>query len=149
MNTLKTNFVQDVGALGALPFFLLIISFLYILNQNIFALQLLLAIVLCHLLTYLIRWIYHKDRPAPQKYHSLVEKIDASSFPSLHAMRAMTFFVFGIVHVPSLIAYSLFGTYLFCISFSRHYLHKHDAIDILGGIFIGGIISFLIISLHL
>jgi len=145
MSSLKTKLIEDISALGALPFFLVIILMLYLLNQISFALQLFVGILAAHIITYLIRLVYHKKRPKPQKYRSLIEKIDASSFPSLHSVRAMTFVIIGIVNIKSALTIFFFSVYALSIMFSRYYLKKHHLTDILAGAIIGFCIGLLVI----
>ncbi|MBU0456919.1 MAG: phosphatase PAP2 family protein [Nanoarchaeota archaeon] len=145
MSLLKNGFIENISALGALPFFLMTISILFLLNQTKFATQLLVGIIIGHIVTYLIRLMYHKERPQPQKYNSLVERIDASSFPSLHSVRAMTFSMICAINTGYLVSYLIFGTYLLSILYSRYYLKKHDLKDIIMGAIIGLFISAIII----
>ncbi len=143
MSIQNNDFIKNVSALGTLPFFLIIISILYSINQIHFAIQLALGIFIGHLITYLIRLIYRKERPIPQKYESLVEKIDTSSFPSLHSVRAIIFFIISVMNSQSLTAYFIFSIYALGILWSRHYLQRHDWIDIFGGALIGLFIGLL------
>jgi membrane-associated phospholipid phosphatase len=145
MGVMKTELIENISALGALPFFIIAILVLYLIGQKTFALQLLLGIFLAHIITYSIRLIYYKDRPQPKKHNSLIEKIDAASFPSLHSVRAMIFFVIGIFNLKSVAAIIILFFYLTSILFSRHYLKKHDFIDIFVGAVIGLCIGLLII----
>jgi len=145
--SMKIDLVEDISALGALPFFLITMPILYLIGQKIFALQLLLGIFLSHVITELIRLIYYKDRPQPRKHNSLLERIDASSFPSLHSVRAMVFFVISVFNLRSTIAIIILMIYLFSIFFSRHYLKKHFFIDIFIGAIIGLCIGLIVILL--
>ena len=57
------------------------------------------------------------------------------SFPSIHSAR-MSFL--GFILVTALPELSLFFALLVVlVGYSRFYLHEHDFIDVLGGIFIG------------
>lgn len=151
MGAIKTGLIEDISALGALPFFLIVILVLYLIGKMTFALQLLIGIFLAHAITYFIRLIYFKERPLPKKHNSLIEKIDAASFPSLHSVRAMVFFVIGAFNLRSVVVIIILFFYLISILFSRYYLKKHYAIDIFAGaiigLFIGLAVSLLMPSL--
>ncbi len=93
-----------------------------------------------------IRLLYFKNRPAVQEYHNWIEKLDASSFPSLHTARiiflAMTLSFFFEQEVVSIFLILL----ALSVAYSRVYLQKHDWMDLLGGLFLGiityGLTSF-------
>ncbi len=147
MGAIKTGLIEDISALGALPFFLIVMLVLYLIGQKTFALQLLIGIFLAHAITYFIRLVYYKDRPQPKKHNSLIEKIDASSFPSLHSVRAMVLFVIGSFNLKSVVAVIILFFYMICIFFSRYYLKKHYTVDIFVGAIIGLCIGLLVILL--
>lgn len=97
-----------------------------------------------------IKFIYYKDRPKPQAHHNWRQKIDASSFPSIHTARATVFMCFGfllsyilyhqnaqqlttsaiILIVASIIFYLM-------IAYSRIILKKHFFIDVVFGTLLG------------
>ena len=72
------------------------------------------------------------------KYRGFIEKIDASSFPSIHAARITLLFVFFVkFFFKDLILISLSFMILVMVLSSRIYLKKHYFSDLLGGIFLG------------
>lgn len=149
-NELKKNkyaeYIRDFTALGN-PFLLLLAA----------------ALVLCHLpdeqewkawaliiTTFLInelvcsgiKFLWHKPRPSGQTFHTAMEKIDAGSFPSIHAARIML--VYGAL------AYVLWGAGLvyllpICaviiavVGYSRVFLHKHFWLDVSAGFGFGAV----------
>ena len=97
----------------------------------------------------IIKYCYYKPRPEPQKYNNRWQKIDASSFPSIHTANSLILAFFGIVasggialgnNTPLLqqiivqIILPLFWLLFYLtISYSRVMLKKHYWIDLLGG----------------
>ncbi len=97
-----------------------------------------------------IKFIYYKDRPKPQAYHNRRQKIDASSFPSIHTARATIFMCFGLL--LSYILYHQHGqqmtmgnliliitslVFYLMIAYSRIILKKHFFIDVVFGTLLG------------
>src|SRR3989338_4092187 len=82
-----SEIISDLGAFGGLPAFITAIIITYGLEQAL-ALKLIVALAIAYIVTFTIRIAYFKQRPKQQKYNTILQKIDASSFPSLHSMRA-------------------------------------------------------------
>ena len=105
----------------------------------------------------IIKFFYYKPRPQVQAYTNAWEKIDASSFPSIHTSNSMVCafrWVWASTSFMSrdsivlVLLLSLFWIWFYvCISYSRVVLKKHYWIDLLGGtIFglciLGGVVYF-------
>ena len=139
---------KDISALGALPFYLFLSFFVLLLGEIKLFVWLMAGLFLSYFITAIIRIIYHKDRPKKIDYKNFLEKIDASSFPSLHSWKiimlsTLTGFYYRSVYLTVLL---LFLSFLFL--FSRYYLKKHYIIDIIfGGLF--GLIEAIGIILFL
>jgi len=138
--------IEDISALGALPFYLFLSLFFLVINQSKLFIWFISGLFFAYLGTILIRITYHKDRPIKAKYKNLIEKIDASSFPSLHSWRAtmIAFFLITIYNNPYLNTFIIL--FAFSIYFSRYYLKKHYILDIIFGIIFGLMESLIIIS---
>lgn len=54
------------------------------------------AVFVAYLVGVLVKWFYYKPRPIPQPYHTWLQKIDASSFPSMHTAIATILAYYGI-----------------------------------------------------
>lgn len=140
----KSDFFRDFTALGSLWFYLIaILIFLIIKNYSIF-IKLLIGLLLIYAVVIFIRTFYFKNRPKRYSYDSYIEKLDASSFPSLHSARAAFL---------SMILMNLFGNIIFSIfivvligivAYSRIYLKKHDLKDVLAGIILGVVVYFIV-----
>lgn len=139
---------QEVTVFGGIIFYLLVILLFLILGKFNHALILFVALVIIYFVTWIIRSLYFKKRPKEMEYKSYLGKLDASSFPSVHAARITFLFLFTLIMFTSNIL--LVGLALImCIGviYSRIYLKKHFITDIIGGIILGifALVSFLIV----
>ncbi|MEK6938928.1 MAG: phosphatase PAP2 family protein [Nanoarchaeota archaeon] len=137
-------FFRDVTALAGTPFYILLWIFLILIQEYYLVTKLIAGFLFILFVTAIIRMIYHKERPLKQEYHNWMERIDASSFPSMHAARA---FFFSLT-LTSFFKYELWiSVFLIAlailVSYSRIFLKKHDWWDLLGGIILGGVTFWL------
>jgi len=134
------QFFRDISTLGGVFFYSFILIFLLLIKNFTLFKKLFIALILIYLSSITLRYFFFKERPVKEKYTSLIEKIDSSSFPSLHAARASVLSLFAYYNLQ-------FNLFLFVlilsliILYSRIYLKKHYFKDILAGILIG-ILSF-------
>lgn len=138
---------QDSTALGGLPVYLFAVLFFFVTEYRTMAYKLFVGLILCYSITILIRAIHFKWRPDKQNYSNWIEKIDASSFPSLHSMRAVVLFgTLGYFFAnPFSWIFSILGMLL--VGGTRILLSRHYLTDVLGGVGIGIVVLFLIISI--
>jgi len=145
---LAKKFFEEVTFFGGIVFYLFLIFLLYITGKPDYSIKLSLvfifALIIIYSLTFVIRLFYFKQRPEKIKYSNFIEKIDASSFPSVHAARITflaLFFMFSFtmnyLYIPVILVIWFFTIY------SRYYLKKHDTTDLITGIILG-IISFVL-----
>ncbi len=92
----------------------------------------------------LIRIFYFKDRPRKETHSNFIERIDASSFPSLHSARIVFLAMLFSVHFANQYVTILCTAVAALVSYSRIYLKKHDWIDVLGGAVVGVATYFLV-----
>lgn len=148
MNALRQeHLVIPIGSLGSVPFFLIInlLTLLYL--GFIPALFLLTGFIIVHLAAIFLRIIFFRERPIKKKHHNIIEKILASSMPSMHATRGTFLFLFFAYIVKSIPALIILLGFLGLILYSRIYLKRHDAIDLLVGVTLGTVIFiFLLLS---
>ncbi|MFQ5620960.1 MAG: phosphatase PAP2 family protein [Candidatus Nanoarchaeia archaeon] len=133
---MQNDLFRDITALGGLPVYALVTCLMLFENWD-FGLMLVYAVVICYLLTIIIRTCYYKERPKPRNHTNFIEKLDASSFPSLHSMRATVLALFlGVLFVHPVQRLFLAICWIAaCIS--RVELDKHDFKDVIGGVFLG------------
>jgi len=129
---------EEFTFLGGILFYgLICLWFLFNAEYDYFILLIVGAIII-YFITIFIRLFYFKNRPKKIKYKGFVEKIDASSFPSVHAARITLLFVFFVkFFFKDLILISLSFMILLMVLSSRIYLKKHYFNDVVGGIFLG------------
>ncbi len=142
------DFWNDVTSIGSLLFFLLAILLVFLLNQPFLGIQLIIALVSCYAIGVPIKLFFFQKRPNRQGYKTLLQKFDAASFPSVHAMRVvclaaiLSFFfkawAFSITAIALVIA----------VMYSRIRLQKHYFGDLFAGLAFGIIISTLVIWLE-
>ncbi len=138
------RFYKDITIFGGTYFYILILTITIILKQYNNAIKLTIAWILITLLSITIRYFYFKPRPKIKKYNNIIEKIDASSFPSMHAGRSTILFLFltTIIKNPPLQILILF--IWINILLSRIILKKHYIIDVIAGTILGIIIYYLV-----
>jgi undecaprenyl-diphosphatase len=139
----KEEIWQDIKGLSGVPFFVVIIITAFLLQEKALAYQLISGLILAYALTVVIRLAYFKRRPDKQGYNNLIEKIDASSFPSLHAMRAAVLATILSAFFESLWLPPLFALAAVAVAVSRVMTKRHDLSDVLAGLIFGAIVGGL------
>jgi membrane-associated phospholipid phosphatase len=144
----KFNFnpIHEITVLGSLVFYGILLLFFLAVQDILMFKVLLTGCIITFTITILIRTFYFKDRPAKQEYKNWVERMDASSFPSLHSARIiflMLVFMFKFQHLYTSLLFILLAL---VVMISRVYLKKHDWIDISSGAFLG-LFTYWIITL--
>ena len=91
------KFFEEITFLGGILFFLLFSILFLILGKPDMFFQLILGLIIIYVLTFLIRLFYFKARPKKVHYKNFLEKLDASSFPSVHAARITFISLFLII----------------------------------------------------
>lgn len=90
----------------------------------------------------IIKIVFPKKRPTGQTYSNTMEKIDAGSFPSLHAARItlvyLTLFAFASLPIMKV----LFILVIVVVCVSRVLLKKHFWTDVAGGIVMGSLVFY-------
>lgn len=137
--------VRDVTALGGFVFFGLTLLLMAVLGEWPFFFKLFVGLIIIAAIGIGTRLIYFKERPKKQNHKNAIEKVDASSFPSVHSARA-TFLalIFGVFFNKTEVTIALMAVGL-AVIYSRIYLRKHDWKDALGGAVLG-ILTFYFIQ---
>jgi len=107
--------------------------------------KLAIGLVLMQSAVIIIRTFYFKERPNKYPYKSYIERIDASSFPSLHSAR-ITFLAIAFMNYYNEMIFSiLLAALAVIVMYSRIYLKKHDLKDVLAGAILGAIVYFAVV----
>ena len=120
---------RDITTFGSFAFHFFLILFVLALGHFFLVWQLLFAFFFTLLVTVIIRQFYFKDRPLKQAHGNFVEKIDAASFPSLHAARTGFLTVFFVYYFNNMIISVILAVLALGVLYSRVYLRKHDIRD--------------------
>ncbi len=146
------EYIQDFTALGN-PFLLLLVSFFAIQNIRwISPAQIWLVLIGGFLANEFIcsgiKYIWHKPRPNAQTFGDGMEKIDAGSFPSIHAARiSFVYSSLAYLHYTENQGFILPAICLLVIilvGYSRVFLRRHFAFDVLAGYVFGFLMSGLV-----
>lgn len=141
----KKDLVRDISALGSLFSYLLLMMLFLIPKRYDVFIRLLAGAILIYTVTILIRSFYFKERPNKYPYKSYIEKLDASSFPSLHSARIAFLSMVFIKHFNNVFLTVLIIILAIGVVYSRIELKKHDLKDVLGGVVVGFVIYLIII----
>ncbi len=133
--------VQDIKALGGFPVFTIAIIVAFFYGEIVLSAELLVAIVLAFALTVLIRMVSFKQRPDGQTYDNFLTKIDASSFPSLHSMRASILATLLALRLTNPVLIILLIVYAMAVGASRVWMKRHYTSDIVAGLVLGVFVS--------
>ena len=140
----KDDFFRDITSFASLWWYLFIsLVFLVIKNYDIF-LRLFIGLLLIYFIVVIVRTLYFKHRPTKYSYDSYIEKLDASSFPSLHSSRAVFMSMVLMKFFNSTAISALLAVFVVLIVYSRIYLKKHDLMDVLAGIVVGVVVYFAV-----
>lgn len=140
----KKDALRDISAFGSLICYILLLAIALILGKYELFYKIILGLILIYIATIIIKTFYLKNRPKKISYSNYLERLDASSFPSLHASR--TAFL-------GLALSKYFNNYNFTviiiilallIAYTRVYLKKHDFMDVSAGIILGVAVYFAV-----
>jgi len=136
--TKYAEYIRDFTAIGN-PFLLLLVAVSTLATFDKFThyfIILLLAFLLNEFICSTIKYLWHKPRPNGQEFQNGFEKIDAGSFPSIHASRiSLVYLSLSYLHYiegnPILVP--VFITVILVVGYSRIFLKKHFFVDVMAG----------------
>jgi len=140
----KQELLQDIKGISGVPLFVVLIIVSFLLGMIELSAQLTVGLVLAYAVTVLIRIFYFKRRPDKESYRTFIEKIDASSFPSLHSLRAGVLATILSLYFGNNLLTILFALCAFAVAFSRVVLKRHFASDAIAGLVLGIGIGLLV-----
>ena len=137
LSKLNNLYWEQITALAGVVASVFILLFALALKQwNLFG-KLLFGLLFTTLVGILIRTFYFRRRPDKQEYHSYIERLDASSFPSWHTARIVFCALLFIYFFNNLYLTILFTFIAVSVMYSRMYLKRHDTYDVIAGVILG------------
>ena len=143
-----TLILKQITELGGLSIIVVIMIYAYFFNKTL-AIQLLIGMIAVTIIASAIKLIFFRERPKKQSYTNIIERIDASSFPSVHSARITIVSFWLIFYSTNLILQIFLAVIGIIVIYSRVYLKKHYYKDVLGGIILGAIINVMIYYLYM
>ena len=144
----KQDFFRDITSLGSLDLYIIILlSFLIFKNYFLFR-RLLIGLIIIYAVVVVIKVFYFKDRPVKFPHSSFIDRLDASSFPSLHASRTAFLCAAFISYVNNATISVILILLAATVCYSRIYLKKHDFSDVSAGILLGVIVYYIVNSIN-
>jgi len=144
---MKTNYLntimRDITTFGGIVFFGFVMLLAVGFGEKRLLLSLFFGLIFSLAITVVIRLFYFKNRPSKQTYRNLIEKIDASSFPSWHSARAVFLCLLFVSYFNNNLLSVFLVVFAALVLYSRVYLRKHDWIDVIGGIVLG-VVTYLV-----
>lgn len=126
---------------GIIPYGVLTASAL-LLEEYLLFWQLLASLIVILVIGLGIKALYFRERPKKEKYANALERIDASSFPSIHSARITALAIIFSLFFNKTLFTALLIILAVCVFYSRIYLKKHRFIDIIGGAILGAAVSY-------
>jgi len=133
------QFFRDITSLGSFVFYSLILLLVLAFQKFNLFFELLFGLIFIMIVSILVRIIYFKHRPIKQNHTNLIEKLEASSFPSIHIARITFLSLIFIFLFQDRFIGVFFILLAILTSYSRIYLKKHDWFDLLGGLILAAI----------
>lgn len=135
--------IKDIAALGGNPVYIGVAALFWLFGNPGVAVQLAVALILCYAATTALRIGFFRERPKKQGYRNFLERIDASSFPSLHTMRAAVIAATTGVFFSQPLAWILAAAAAVSVAASRVVQKRHHKSDVVAGLVIGVTIALL------
>lgn len=135
------DFIEDLKAFGGLPVYGLAIILAFVYARSL-AWQLIAGIIVAYAITSSLRLLFFRVRPDKQKFNSILTKIDAGSFPSLHAMRSALLgtLIYLTVQTPLMLALAVLA--MLATAVVRVMQKRHFPSDVTVGLILGVFIAF-------
>ena len=143
LKDLVNTFFKQITELGSLTITAVIIIIIYFLDKGL-SIRLFLGILSVTIIAIIIKSLFFYDRPNKQKIRTLIDRIDASSFPSVHSARITVMIYLMISYFSNIILQIFLVIIGVLVIYSRIYLKKHYFRDIMAGTLLGLIVSMII-----
>jgi len=137
--------LDDFAFAGSVPFFLLVTMWSYFVGNIVLFYRLLYGLIISFVVIIIVKGLHYKDRPRKEEFSTFMEKIVASSFPSVHSLIVTGISTLLILSYPYPWVIAMTGILAILVYIQRYVSRKHFVIDIIGGFFIAlAIIIFVV-----
>jgi membrane-associated phospholipid phosphatase len=135
--------LQDLKGLAGNPLFALVILLALVLGKTVLFWQLIVGLALAYAITVTTRMVFFRRRPDKQAYHGIIGRFDASSFPSLHSMRASLLAALLALYFNNDLLTALFALCAVGVGVARVVQKRHFISDVVVGLIVGVLLAFL------
>jgi membrane-associated phospholipid phosphatase len=136
----RFEWARDCSALGSFQFAILACAFAALYHMGL-AVRLACGLAGVEICGNAIKLMFYRPRPDGQPYRNLLERIDASTFPSIHAARAMMLASIAGGTWPLTLLLVIIAV---LVGLSRMILQRHYLSDVLAGYALGFIIRYVV-----
>jgi len=140
------SLMQDLTAFGTIYHFVILIAILISFDQQQLAYKLVTGQIIMYLFAVPLKLFLFKSRPKKIMHKNIIEKIEASSFPSVHTLRIFFVSTVLINFFNNAILTIILSFLSLAVAYSRIYLKRHYFIDIIGGAFLGILLGYGVIN---
>ena len=130
---LREEGVHEITSLGGTTIYVVISLILLLIGRGDRAALVALGYLVSLVIACALREVKFKPRPTPRSFRTHVGRLWASSFPSLHAMRAFLFAVVFAGWTGAVVAYPFFLVLAVSVAWSRVVLRMHHPTDVIAG----------------
>lgn len=141
----KKEFLEDVKALGGLPLYVVLTALFFIMGYSAMSVGLIICLVLSYCLTMSIRFLFFRQRPDKESFRGFAQKIDASSFPSLHSMRSSCLAVLLMIFFSNIWVSVIMTLGAVGVAVVRVVQKRHFPSDVIAGLIFGVVIAWIAI----
>lgn len=142
-NKIAIEGLNEISYLGSYQFYIIIMVLFFATKKYNEFIFLILGFFIINVFLTPIRLMYYKERPKPKQYTNILEKIEASSFPSMHGARTVFLSLFLINYLKYNTIIAIFLVFIILlVSYSRVYRQSHYWIDVICGKIFGFIFYF-------
>lgn len=136
--------MRDITALGTVPYHAIFLVFLLLFSRYELFYTVLLGEILIYVISVFLKLAFFKNRPQKMGHGNVLEKIEASSFPSVHTARIFFVSILLMLRINNLMIAAFLLLLSLLVAYSRIYLKKHYFIDVLVGAVLGSILGYII-----
>jgi len=145
MHLITKDLVEGLTAFGSTAFYGFVIVFSLIYSMYDLAIQLIIAYALSLVIIVIIKSFYFRDRPKKMKAVTFLDRMNASSFPSLHSMRIIMLAIFCSTYLQNLYVTILSVVLVIITGVTRIVMKRHYVTDVLAGFLFGAVIALVMI----